>query len=45
MLRKLVLEMTITLVIVSAVIVFELLVLHFGANSRDAADWHNPRPL
>lgn len=39
------LEMTITLVIVSALIVFDLLALHFGVNSRDGADWYNPRPL
>ena len=45
MLRKLVLEMAITLVIVSALFVFDLLALLYGADSRDGADWHAPRPV
>ena len=36
--------MTITLVIVS-VILFDLLALAFGVDSRDGRDWTNPRAL
>jgi hypothetical protein len=37
--------MTITLVIVSSLLLFDLLAHSFGVDTRDGADWYNPRPL
>jgi hypothetical protein len=45
MLRKLVLRMAITLVIVSSLVLFDILALLYGVNTRDGADWYNPRSL
>ena len=44
-LRKLVLEMAITLVIVGSLILFDLLAHAYGVDSRDGADWFTPRSL
>jgi hypothetical protein len=37
--------MTITLVIVSMVILFDLLAHAYGVDTRDGADWHARRAL
>jgi hypothetical protein len=37
--------MAISLLIVSALVFFDLLAHLYGVDSRDGADWHTPRPL